>query len=100
MKLWLLKPRPQWLVTEKVPPPGFGWRIIETSPWAREWDSYHGMVVRAADEKEARAIAMEHCKSGDECRAHPVWTMPKYTSCEELTGDAEAGIVLADYLTG
>jgi hypothetical protein len=89
MKLWLLKPIKD-LKKEYSP-----WE----DPW---WDKTVGFVIRAETEKEAREIATEN--GGDEINKDyfaggdkNAWLSEKFSTCEELTGEGEAGVILMDY---
>jgi hypothetical protein len=71
---------------------------------AADWDEYQGFVIRAETELEARRIA-----NGDKPDSFPfdyeddeisVWLNPDLSTCEELTADGEAGIVLYDFNAG
>ena len=70
-------------------------------PW---YDKVFGFVVRADNEKQARALA--NAQGGDECG--PVrqsvyrmggdpWLDPDQSTCEELTAHGEAGVILRDF---
>lgn len=84
MKLWLLSP------AENLD--------RENDPWYHNpYDAFHGFVIRAETEEEARSLAFV----GDEERmfGNP-WINPEYTTCIELLPEGEAGIVLSDYNAG
>jgi hypothetical protein len=66
-----------------------------------------GLVVRAGNEAEARALAQAHAGheglgiyrklgSREEEVAADVWLNPAYTDCEELAQDGPATVVLID----
>jgi hypothetical protein len=78
MKLWFIRP-----VDE------------DSSPWRPWWDKAFAMVIRAETENEARDLATKANYCEVEACAD-VWTNPKWSSCVELTGDGERGVVLAD----
>ena len=77
MKLWLLE------------------AIRERSPWVPWYDTCFGLVVRAETEVEARAIASEN--GGEEIKsgAEP-WMHEEYSTCIELTGDGDRGVIIRD----
>lgn len=79
MKLWLLRPKgstntPNW-------------------PWEPWYDKAFGFVVRAETEGEARAFAAADC--GDEGR--DAWMSYSRSSCEELSQEGDAGVIVQDY---
>jgi hypothetical protein len=69
MKLWLLRPVKTW------------------NPW---YDKCFGMVIRTADEADARLLASG--EAGDE--GGDVWLDHAKTTCEELTLDGEREVVM------
>jgi hypothetical protein len=92
MQLWIL--RPQLEVLER-----------EAHPWTPPWDKTMGVLVRAETEEDARRLAQT--KAGFEGEgiyarlgltedevAEKVWLAEKWTVCEELTPDGEAGVIL------
>ena len=91
MKLWLLKAKNNL-------PEG-------DNPWEPWYDKAFGFVVNAENESEARKFANE--KSGDENRGEFMngkiadttepWLDEKYSTCEILTADRDAGVVLIDF---
>lgn len=91
MKLWKLTNR------ETLPE--------NDDPWDPWYDKAFGFVVRAETEEDARKIADKN--AGGENRGefmdrriantnHP-WLYAKYSTCEELTADGEAGMILRDF---
>ena len=89
MKLWLLRP------VEGLPK--------ETNPWRPKYDKALGFVVRAETENEARKMAND--AGGDE--TGPIqqivyrtggdpWLDPSLSTCVELTGDGEPGVIIDD----
>jgi hypothetical protein len=73
-------------------------------PWEPWYDKCFGFVVRADSEEAARAFA--DAKAGDENRgkflnrktantSNP-WLDRKYSTCEPLTEDGEAGVIMED----
>ena len=89
MKLWLLRP----VRSER-----------EDTAWDPWYDKAFGFVVRAETEEQARQMA--NGNGGDECG--PVksyvyrtggdpWLDPKQSTCEELTADGEAEIIIRDF---
>lgn len=92
MQLWILRPR--FDVLER-----------EAHPWTPPWDKTMGVLVRAETEEDARQLAQT--KAGFEGEgiyarlgltedevAEKVWLAEKWTACEELTPDGEAGVIL------
>ena len=93
MKLYLLRPRE--IADER------------NNPWEPWYDKSFGFVVRAETEADARQIAHEN--AGDENQEgrygwqgtdlrYPVkpWLHIKYSICEELTADGDAGLIIQD----
>ena len=60
------------------------------------WDELCGCVVRANDIPEARTLASK--SHGDEGAEY--WLSPTQTTCEELTVDGPAGVLLTDFQAG
>ncbi len=86
MKLWLLRPTPP---------------VKDDDPWQTWRDTCYGFVIRAETEDKARYIAQ--CSGGAEVNPSMPsvpWGLAKYATCEELTGDGEAGVILKDFLAG
>ena len=91
MKLWILKP------VEKLPQ--------GDDPWEPWYDEAFGFVVRAETADEARKFA--HEQAGDEnwgmflggktADTNSPWLDVKYSTCDELRADGEAGVVLQDF---
>lgn len=63
------------------------------NPWEPWYDKAFGFVVRAKDEETARKLASEKC--GDE-KAN-AWLDAKYSTCDELTSNGEAKVVIRDF---
>jgi hypothetical protein len=87
MKLFLLEPR------QDLPHNG--------SPWDPWYDKCFGMVVRAENETHARKIA--DANGGSETITQPwqdkqkqpnPWLDKKYSTCEVINEDGDAGLVL------
>jgi hypothetical protein len=78
VKLWLLKPV----------------HIEGDRRWG--WDCAHGFVVRADSETDARLLAAG--ESGDELPT--AWLKPELSTCEELTAEGGAEVVLRDFHAG
>ena len=78
MKLWLLGP-----IDEDS----------DNSAWNPWGDKAFGFVVRAIDAYGARLWAAT--RHGDEGGA--AWLDERQSTCEELTGDGESGIILSDF---
>lgn len=87
MKLWLLKAR------EDLPK--------DNDPWEPWYDTAAGFVIRAETETAARAIATRNAGNeiGMRWRQHKwhAWADPTYSTCEELTADGDADVVLCDF---
>ena len=91
MKLWILQP------VESLP--------ADDNPWNPWYDKAFGFVVRAESEQQARELAQQ--QAGDEDRGKFMqqriantktpWTDPKYSTCDELLADGEAGVVMRDF---
>jgi hypothetical protein len=89
MKLWILRP------IEKD----------GDNPWNPWYDKAFGFVVRAETEEDARAMA--NADAGDENRGEFMgskiadtktpWLDPKYSTCEPLTADGSAGVMMQDF---
>lgn len=74
MKLWLLKAKQEW------------------KPWC---DKMTGIVVAAPTVADARQLA--NSNGADEVRDHAfVWLDDTLTTCEELTNETEARVILRD----
>ena len=93
-RLWLLRPHAEVLPRKSHP-----WR-----PW---FDKLFGIVVRADNEAQARALAQSGAGTeglgiyrglgcSDEAIAAGVWLDSAYTGCDELDAVGPVGIVLAD----
>ena len=84
MKLWLLRPIKDGNI----------------NPWTGDYDKCHGSVVRAESEAEARTIASDLKHTGDEVRDFgDVWLESAYSSCEELTVEGDAKLIIQDFLS-
>lgn len=85
MKLWLITPK------DDLDP--------KNDPWAIVYDCYHGFVIAADDEQEARKLA--HERGADEKRANRnAWLSAKYSDCVELVAGDTSGIILSDFHAG
>lgn len=88
MKLWLLRKRED---------------LGRDDPWGREYDTACGFVIRAKTEAQAREFAQ--ALGGDERDKFvgrklvevPAWTDPKYSTCEVLSAQGKAGVILRDF---
>jgi hypothetical protein len=73
--------------------------ILEKRPesprWDPAYDKAHGFVVRARSEESARKMAASSNNVGDE--GQDAWLDPAHTTCETLTSEGEAEIVLCDF---
>lgn len=85
MRLWLLERRDD--------------RPAEPDPWAPQWDTATGVVVRAETEAQARSLA-DSCRTDENMRGIRPWLLDQYTSCTELTADGEPEILLIDGISG
>jgi hypothetical protein len=94
MRLWLLRPRPDVLARE-------------AHPWEPPFEKVFGLVVRAADEGAARALAQSQAGheglgiyrelgAVEEQLADDVWLNASWTSCEVLDGGDVDEVVLVD----
>ena len=91
MELWILRP------IEGLPEGDNPWQ-----PWC---DKAFGFVVRAETQKEARTLA--HNDAGDENRGEFLnketsktkspWLDPKYSTCDILSAEGEAMVVIKDF---
>ena len=81
MKLWILLPLSP-LVLKNI-----------DNPWKPWYDKSFGFVVRAETEEQARQLAAELC--GNERKE--AWISTIYSSCDELTNDGPAEIIMKDY---
>ncbi len=59
------------------------------------WDETNGMVIRAVDEKTARALA-----NVDVVEEELIWDDPEKTTCSPLSCEGEEEIILTDYNAG
>jgi hypothetical protein len=77
------------------------------NPWRPWFDKVFGLVVRANNEAEARALAQARAGNeglgiyrefgfGEEEIALGVWLDPDYTACEALAHDGPPGVILVD----
>lgn len=87
MRLWILKARMD------LPK--------DDDPWNPWYDKTFGMVIRAKDEEQARALAHqsgsgETYSPGGRGDATP-WLQPKYSTCEPLTARGPIGLILEDH---
>ena len=92
MTLWLLRPRLDVLSRP-------------AHPWTPPWDKVFGVVIRAATEESARALAQSRAgnegqgiykrlgASEDEI-AEDVWLDPDWTVCEGLLPEGEPEVVI------
>jgi hypothetical protein len=82
MKLWILRP------VENLPK--------GDDPWEPWYDKAFGFVVRAETEEKARKFA--HEDGGYETAdTNSPWLEAKYSTCDELPTEGEAGVVLQDF---
>lgn len=61
--------------------------------WKPRYDTMDCIIVRAVSEQEARNIAADNC--GDEGKS--VWLDKTLTSCTEITGEGQSGVVLRSF---
>ncbi len=88
MTLWILKP-----IFDPPPDGPECW-----DPW---YDCVFGMIIRAKTEEQARQIAKTNEGSEGSSSYHPrpptsPWLDPEYTTCEELSIEGTADIIIAD----
>ena len=75
------------------------------NPWEPWYDKSFGFIVRAETEAEARKIANENAGyenrgeflSNKTSNTKTPWLDEKYSTCIELTGDGEAGVIMEDF---
>lgn len=67
--------------------------LVETR---EKYDIARGFVVRAVDEDQARYLAAENC--GDE--GAEAWHSRIQSTCEELTTDGAACVIIRDFKPG
>ena len=88
MRLWILRPKDS----------------AGESPWEPWFDKAFGFVIRAENEEEARRMANDN--GGDECGpiSHSVyrtggnpWLDADYSTCEPLTDEGDAEVVIRDF---
>jgi len=79
MKLWILKP---------IDP--------DNAPWDPWYDKAFGFVVRAETEADARSLAGEQAGTKKSKDLDP-WADHGLSTCEELTAEGEAGVVIQDF---
>lgn len=60
-----------------------------------DWDEYHGFVVRADSEEDAREAA-QHWDNN----SRKWWKNPKLSSCEEVKNSGQREIILSDFKAG
>ena len=77
-----------WLVRKK--------NGLINSPWRGVYDCTNGLVIRATNERAARAIAAE--SHGDE--GAQAWTDASLSTCEPLTASGESELILRDFHAG
>lgn len=98
MKLWLLYPRDDL-------PSGYNCKYNKAlNPWSDTYDCAYGFVIRAETEAEARQIAAEgggrETPNPDNDTHEPPWLTDRYSVCEELTADGDAGLIIQDFRAG
>lgn len=78
MKLWILRP-------------------VDMEHWPK-YDAYHGFVIQASDERQARSLA--DATQGEREYSHP-WLDPTRTWCKELVPKGLLGkIIMEDFHAG
>jgi hypothetical protein len=93
-RLWLLRPRADVLARE-------------SHPWAPWFEKVFGVVARASDEIEARALAQSEAGHegvgiyrelgcAEEQITAAVWLDASYTACEELQVEGPPAVILVD----
>ncbi len=78
MRVWLLAPK------------------IGVTGWDPPYGTAQKMVVRATKARSAR----KHASGSAGTEGPMVWLDPEKTTCEELTRDGPAGVVVCDILDG
>ena len=84
-KLWILEPR------EDLP--------ADDNPWEPWFNRCFGIIVEAATEDRARAIAHENCTCKDQwiLRDKRAFIDPRYTTCTELRPSGQDRFVMATF---
>ena len=86
LKLWLLRP------VEDLPD--------SDDPWEPWFDKVFGFVVRAETESEARVLAQAEAgaeKMDENCDdTRTPWLEARYSTCDELTADGPAEVIIED----
>lgn len=70
------------------------WRLARNT-YAYMYE-YNGFVIRAPSEDAARVIAAEQAGNSEE----GVWTDARRSSCEELSAEGEAGVIIDSFNAG
>lgn len=79
-KLWMLQPK-------------LNLGFTDYDPWNPWYDKNFGVIVRAADEQEARGIAAKSCAyEGEEA-----WLSCEHSDCVELPSDGPSGLIMVDH---
>ena len=78
---------------------------LNDNPWEPWYDKNFGFIIRGENEKEAREIANEN--AGDENRGEFLrektantktpWLDEKYSTCIEISGNGEKGLIMQDF---
>jgi len=76
MRLWHLKGR------------------LDAGPWETRQAKVVGFIVRAETEAQARRLARDEAGGEDGY----VWIEERFSACEELPSDGEAGVLMADFV--
>lgn len=79
MKIYLLRPNPD-----------------NDAAWKPWYDKAFGFVVRAESEEQARLFASEKGGEENEFGKPSPWLDPRQSTCEEVTADGEAGLIIHD----
>lgn len=90
MQLWLLRPNAKYLSDHPYIREN---RDITPNPWNPWFDKAFGFVIRAETEKEARLLTLEHCGA----ETGNAWLDPELSTCEPLTLEGEAGLIVMDF---
>lgn len=88
----MLRPVDAATATKKFP--GSDGAVLEVKRWT--WDCSYGFMIRAESEEDARNMAAAEC--GDE--GPESWTDSDLSTCDIISADGAAEVVMQDFLTG
>jgi hypothetical protein len=88
MRFWRLTPRHG----------SFWWCVDGKDPWQPHHEKVFGVVVRAADEEEARWLAHQSAgQENDAIDGVQPWLDEAYSTCEEVPAEGGAEVILVNY---